>query len=70
LPQITAGQHILIMGPSGSGKTSILRALAGLWRVGEGRVAMHVEDREVIFLPQRPYMVVGSLREQLLYPKW
>ena len=68
--QVLPGQSLLIMGPSGAGKTSIMRALAGLWRVGSGRVAMHVTEGDVMFLPQRPYMVVGSLREQLLYPKW
>ena len=61
---------MLIMGPSGAGKTSIMRALAGLWRVGGGRVALHVAEGDIMFLPQRPYMVIGSLRDQLLYPKW
>ncbi len=68
--QITSGQSLLIMGPSGSGKTSIMRALAGLWRTGSGRIAIHVDEGDVMFLPQRTYMVVGSLRDQLLYPKW
>lgn len=92
-------------GPSGSGKTSLLRAMAGLWNTGRGKITFYVEDGEnlrpsissdsglieadttndsdgkrersltrnyksVFFLPQRPYMVLGTLRQQLLYPTW
>ncbi|GAX72920.1 hypothetical protein CEUSTIGMA_g375.t1 [Chlamydomonas eustigma] len=68
--KVAAGQSLLIMGPSGTGKTSIMRALAGLWKSGSGQVALHVPEQDIMFLPQRPYMVVGTLRDQLLYPKW
>jgi ABC-type uncharacterized transport system fused permease/ATPase subunit len=61
------GCHLLIDGPSGAGKSSLLRAIAGLWTVGNGRIVRPVDD-EVYFLPQRPYCTIGTLKDQLLYP--
>lgn len=68
---------LLIMGPSGSGKTSLLRTIAGLWRSGSGSVVLYGQPMgrgegqgDVFFVPQRPYVVLGTLRDQLLYPTW
>ena len=64
---VQTGQGLLIMGDSGCGKSSLLRAIAGLWDRGTGTI-VRPELSEILFLPQRPYMILGNLREQLLYP--
>lgn len=64
---INPSQPLLIVGPSGCGKSSLLRAIAGLWTNGSGTISRPDTDR-MLFLPQRPYMILGTLRDQLLYP--
>ncbi|MGH7287609.1 MAG: ABC transporter ATP-binding protein/permease, partial [Myxococcota bacterium] len=61
------GERIAIGGPSGTGKTILLRALAGIWPFGEGRIEMPARA-STLFLPQRPYLPLGSLRAVLSYP--
>lgn len=65
--EVKSGTGLLLMGPSGSGKSSLLRTVAGLWSSGEGQITRPALN-ELMFLPQRPYMVPGNLREQICYP--
>ncbi|MCG8365371.1 MAG: ATP-binding cassette domain-containing protein, partial [Pseudanabaenales cyanobacterium] len=65
--ELPTGQGMLVVGPSGCGKSSLLRAIAGLWNSGNGTVVSPTLE-QILFLPQRPYMVLGTLRDQMLYP--
>jgi vitamin B12/bleomycin/antimicrobial peptide transport system ATP-binding/permease protein len=65
--RIAQGDKVLVSGPSGSGKTTLFRALAGLWPYGKGNVNRPDRGRS-LFLPQRPYLPIGSLREAIAYP--
>ncbi|MBA4018313.1 MAG: ABC transporter ATP-binding protein [Pirellula sp.] len=66
--EIEVGNGLLIIGASGGGKSSLLRAIAGLWDSGSGSI-VRPPLGEMLFLPQRPYMIIGTLRGQLTYPK-
>src|SRR5262249_53956092 len=64
---IAHGARVLIQGPSGSGKSTLFRAIAGIWPFGHGRV-LHPAHFNGLFLPQRPYFPLGTLREVVCYP--
>ncbi len=65
--ELNSGEGLMIMGNSGCGKSSLLRAIAGLWNSGTGTI-YRPALKEMLFLPQKPYMILGNLRYQLTYP--
>ncbi len=65
--ELGAGASLLVTGPSGGGKTTLLRSLAQLWPHASGSVRRPTEDGS-LFLPQQPYLPLGSLRDALAYP--
>ncbi len=64
---IRPGDTALISGPSGAGKSTLFRAIAGIWPFGRGEVR-RPHDGRVLFLPQKPYLPIGTLREVVSYP--
>ncbi|MBJ6127012.1 SbmA/BacA-like family transporter [Microvirga splendida] len=64
---VEIGERVLIVGESGSGKSTLFRAIAGLWPWGSGQIQIPPGD-QMMFLPQRPYLPLGTLRAALCYP--
>ncbi|MDT5181694.1 MAG: vitamin B12/bleomycin/antimicrobial peptide transport system ATP-binding/permease protein, partial [Mycobacterium sp.] len=67
--RLDPGESVVITGPSGSGKTTLLESLAGLWPHAAGRVRFPVEERDVMFVSQLPYIPLGDLGAVTSYPR-
>ncbi len=65
--EIGPGERVLIIGDSGAGKSTLFRALAGLWKWGSGTIRLPALQA-MMFMPQRPYMPLGTLRGAIAYP--
>jgi len=65
--EIAAGERVLIQGESGSGKSTLFRAIGGLWPWGAGEIEIPPRE-DMMFMPQRPYLPLGTLSDALCYP--
>ncbi len=65
---LNSGDRLLIRGRSGSGKTTLLRTIAGLWHFACGEICQK-PDLNSLFIAQKPYLPIGSLKEAICYPK-
>lgn len=65
--EIEPGERVLILGESGAGKSTLFRAIAGIWPWGGGAIR-HPDPQSMMFMPQRPYLPLGSMRAAITYP--
>ena len=65
---IAPGDTLLVKGPSGVGKSTLFRAIAGIWPFGSGKIRAP-ENARRLFLPQKPYLPIGKLRDAIAYPE-
>ena len=65
---LTHGNNYLIKGPSGMGKSTFVRALAGIWPFASGEI-QYPEEQDMMFLPQQPYMPIGTLADAIIFPE-
>jgi len=64
---VTSGVNVMVTGPNGAGKSSLFRVIGELWPIHSG-VMKKPQKEEILFVPQKPYLVLGSLRDQVIYP--
>ncbi|AWB10581.1 putative ATP-binding cassette transporter [Thermodesulfobium acidiphilum] len=64
---LNKSERLLVVGSSGIGKSTLIRTLAGLWPFGEGKIFLPPKEK-LLFLPQKPYLPIGSLKDVLIYP--
>lgn len=64
---LSSGTNVLIKGPSGCGKSTLLRAISGIWPYTNGKITLPPRE-SIMFIPQKPYLPLGTLREVLTYP--
>ncbi|KAF9104067.1 hypothetical protein BGX29_002490 [Mortierella sp. GBA35] len=64
---VKPGDHMLVTGPNGVGKTGFARLVSGLWPVFRGEVS-RPNPKDIFYIPQRAYLSIGSLRDQVIYP--
>jgi putative ATP-binding cassette transporter len=65
--ELKPGEDVLVTGPTGSGKSTLFRAIAGIWPYWSGRIHMP-QGAKLLFLPQKPYLPIGSLKRAVAYP--
>jgi putative ATP-binding cassette transporter len=65
--ELARGESVLVTGPSGAGKSTLFRAIAGIWPYWKGRILLP-KGATLLFLPQRPYLPIGTLKHAACYP--